>query len=281
MLPIFGGVMAQSIELDPLAFYDSTGQELSFGEVLNRMEIAEVVLFGEQHDHALVHWVQLRTAKELNKRVNLALGGEFFETDDQVLIDEFLEGYVEVKRFEAETKLWVNYKTDYAPILELARDSSLKFTATNVPRRYASFVAKYGLDTLAGLPAESKAFLPPLPVPFDMETPGYSEMLTMMGGGHGQGDNVENIVKAQALKDYAMAVGILRNLPKSGVFLHINGDYHSADYGGIYWYIHYLRPQTKVMTVKVFTATEPGFDEAWRGRGDIILRVPEDFTRTH
>lgn len=274
-------MVAQTIELDPLAFYDSTGHGLTFGEVVDRMVSEEVVLFGEQHDHALVHWVQLQTAKALSERGNLALGGEFFETDNQVLIDEFLAGYVEAKRFAAEAKLWVNYKTDYAPILELARDSSLRFTATNVPRRYASFVAKYGLDTLAALPQESKVFLPPLPVPFDMETPGYSEMLTMMGGGHGQGDNVENIVKAQALKDYAMAVGILQNLPESGVFFHINGDFHSADYGGIYWYLHYLRPQTKILTVKVFASDSPGFDEEWRGSGDIILRVPADFTRTH
>ena len=217
----------------------------------------------------------------MNNRTELTLGGEFFEKDDQVIIDEYLAGYVDDKRLESEAKLWKNYRTDYAPLLKLARDSSLGFTATNVPRRYASLVARQGLDTLESLPEGSKHYLPPLPVPFDMDTPGYAEMLSMMGGGHGMGGNPEFFVQAQAIKDYTMAVEILNHLPKEGVFLHINGDYHSADYGGIYWYLNLLSPNTEVLTVKVVAHDDSGFDAEWIGRGDIIFKVPEDFTRTH
>ena len=35
---------------------------MEFSEVLDRMEAADVVLFGELHDRPVVHWVQFRTA---------------------------------------------------------------------------------------------------------------------------------------------------------------------------------------------------------------------------
>lgn len=271
---------AQTQTLSPVEFYDARGKSLDFSEVVDRMEKADVVLFGEQHDHPVIHWIQLRSAKALLPRTELALGGEFFEWDDQVIIDEFLAGYIDEKRLESEAKIWSNYRTDYAPLLRLARDSSLRFIATNVPRRYASFVARNGLDTLKTLPEASRRFLPSLPVPFDPDTPGYPEMLSMMSG-HGMSGNPEHFVQAQALKDYAMASAILDNLPDDGVFLHFNGDYHSADYGGIYWYLDALRPRLKVITIKAVASDDPGFDEGWKKSGDIILKVPADFTRTH
>lgn len=272
---------AQTVDLVPYEFFDSSGVRLNFHEVVDRMASVDVVLFGEQHDHALVHWLQYRAALALSGRGELVLGGEFFETDDQVLVDEWLAGYMDRKRFEAEAKTWVNFDTDYAPLLELARDSSLKFVATNVPRRYASFVAKFGLDTLAGLPEASRAFLPDLPVPYTLDTPGYRAMLDMMSGGHAGGGAAENFVKAQALKDYTMASGILDHLPDDGVFYHVNGDYHSAEYGGIYHYIRRAGPGIRLLTVKVVDSLRPGFDPSWQGKGDVILRVPSDFTKTH
>lgn len=203
------------------------------------------------------------------------MGGEFFERDDQNKIDEYLSGWINEKHFEEAARLWPNYKTDYKPLLELAHDSTIPFIATNVPRRYAAIVAKSSLDTLKYLPLEAKQYLPNLPISFTMKTPGYTEMLSMMGG-HGDEKSVEKIVKAQALKDATMAQSIAENLYRGDLFFHVNGDFHSADYGGIYWYLKRINKKFKISTVKVYSNKNLVFEPDWKNSGDIILVYPED-----
>ena len=235
-------------ELKAYQFYQGS-TPISFEKAVDVMAEADVVLFGEFHDHAMVHWLQLKTAQRLMESGNLIMGAEFFETDNQLLLDELIDGTTPMKKFTAEAKLWPNFKTDYAPILQLAVDSQITFIATNIPRRYASLVARKGADTLKFLSKSAKGLMPPLPMPFSMETPGYQAVYEMMGGGHGM--EPENFVKAQALKDYTMAFNIGENMHKNSLFLHFNGDFHSADYGGIYWYLNQLYPKLEVISIKV------------------------------
>jgi uncharacterized iron-regulated protein len=266
-------------DLKAYQFYeDST--PISFEKAVEAMAKSDVVLFGEFHDHAMVHWLQLKAAQHLMKRGKLIMGAEFFETDDQMLLDELSAGLTPMKKFAAEAKLWPNFETDYQPILQLAVDSQIIFIATNIPRRYASFVARNGIDTLASFPELAKSLMPPLPMPFSMETSGYQDVYDMMGGGHGM--KPENFVFAQALKDYTMAYNIGENTENKSLFLHFNGDFHSADYGGIYWYLNELYPKLKVTSIKVIQAKE--VDQLTKDElvgGDIILVVPEDFTRSN
>ena len=41
-----------------------------------------------------------------------------------------------------------NYKTDYKPIIEFAKENGINFIATNIPRRYAAMVSGGGLRAL-------------------------------------------------------------------------------------------------------------------------------------
>ncbi|NEN24129.1 ChaN family lipoprotein [Cryomorpha ignava] len=268
----------QELTINTFAFYDSTGTELTYNQVIKSVSQADVILFGELHNDAMIHYIQLRMVKDLMKFNNIILGSEIFERDDQLKINEYLSGLIPAKNFESEARLWPNYKTDYKPILDLARDSGITFIATNVPRRYAALVAKSGLDTLNTLSKEAKQYLPALPIDFTLETPKYQEMLDMMGG---HGSNPERIVQAQALKDATMAESIANNTEKNTILLHINGDFHSANYGGIYWYLKKLKPKLNVKTIKVYTESSLDFNQEFAGTGDIILVVPEDFTKTH
>jgi len=267
--------------LPAYAMYNSEGAPIDFGRAVDLMAESDVVLFGEFHDNALVHWLQLRTAKALSEKKSLVMGGEMFESDNQLLLDEYLSGLMTGKVFEDQARLWPNYKTDYKPLVNFAAENGIPFIATNVPRRYASLVAREGLDTLETLGAASKVLMPELPIAFSMETPGYEEMIEMMGGGHRMGFKAENFVRAQALKDAAMAENILRNRQPESVFLHFNGDFHSADYGGIYWYLTNTNPEIKVTTIKIFSEENINFQDDWVDSGDIILTVPADFTSTH
>lgn len=267
--------------LRAFAFYSSKGKELTFEEALHTLAKSDVILFGELHNSAIIHWLQYRTLKALDDLgKNLIIGGEFMEKDDQIKIDEFLSGWINEVQFEDAARFWKNYQTDYKPILNFAKDSALPFIATNVPRRYAAIVSKWGLDTLVNLPAKAQEFLPRLPIDFDMNTPGYKAMLSIMEA-HGEKFSAKNMVKAQALKDATMAQSIAENSDQNTLFFHINGDYHSANYGGIYWYLHNIKSKLDISIVKVYTGKTLDFKENWAKSGDIILVVPEDFTRSY
>ncbi|MFV0268454.1 MAG: ChaN family lipoprotein [Draconibacterium sp.] len=149
--------------------FDKDGKKVKYEKMLKQIQEVDVVLFGELHDNPISHWLQLELTKDLYelKGKNLVLGAEMFESDNQVILDEYLSGKISQRNFEDEMKLWPNYKTDYKPLVEFAKDSGLYFVATNVPRRYAALVNKNGFEGLEELSDEAKTFLPPLPPAYD------------------------------------------------------------------------------------------------------------------
>ena len=270
-------------QLKAYAIYDSEGNSVSFQKMSDSLSNYDVVLFGEFHDHPVVHWLQKKLTEKLYaKNTNLVLGAEMFEADNQLILDEYLQGKIPQSRFEEEMRLWNNYKTDYKPLIEFAKTNNLQFVATNVPRRYASAVSKKGLDSLKNYAEEAKSYFAKLPIEVDTITPGYAEMLKMMRG-HGMQGDAMKFVEAQAIKDATMAEKILDYLPEDGVFLHYNGDYHSKSYGGIYWYLKEMNPDLKIVVI----SAEQSDDEALEfvtekaSTGNFILFIPEDFTRTY
>lgn len=80
-----------------------------------------MVFFGELHDNPIAHWLELEITKDLysEKGKNLILAAEMFETDNQIMIDEYYSGSIKESSFEGEVRLWSNYKTDYKPLLKL------------------------------------------------------------------------------------------------------------------------------------------------------------------
>jgi uncharacterized iron-regulated protein len=186
-------------------FYNLKGKETGYSDVLKAALESDIVFFGEQHDSPVCHWLELELTKDLfaDKKEKLVIGAEMFETDNQLLLDEYLSGKIKERNFEEEAKLWKNYKTDYKPIVKFALENKIPFIATNIPRRYASLVNKSGLEALDSLSGEAKSFLPPLPIAYDPELKGYKELVQMMkeNGGH----DTLNIAKAQAVKDATMA----------------------------------------------------------------------------
>ena len=114
----------------------------------------------------------------------------------------------------------------------------------------------------------------PLPITVDLATPGYQEMLGM-NMGHGTGMESGNFVAAQAVKDATMAHFILNNLPPDGLMVHFNGDYHSKQYGGIYWYLKRADRDLTVLTIASVARESLAFGEECRDLGDFVLIVPE------
>ncbi len=261
--------------------FNKDGKSIKYKKMIKSFEEADIVMFGELHNNPVCHWLQLEVTKELFevKGDQLVLGAEMFESDNQIIIDEYFADFFKAKKFEADARLWPNYKTDYKPLLEFARTNNLDFIATNVPRRYASIVHKKGFEALEDLPDASKAFLPELPILYDAELPAYQEMMEMMKSmGHAN----ENLPKAQAIKDATMAHFILKNLEKDQQFLHYHGTYHSNNFEGIVWYLKQANPDLKIMTISsVEQADLETLEEENHNLADFILVVDEDMTKTH
>ena len=259
--------------------YDKKGKETSYQSMISEIKRADIVFIGELHDNPIVHWLQIEITKGLfiEHGKNLVLGAEMFEADNQIIIDEYLDGMLSTKKFEEECRLWDNYKTDYKPLLEFAKANGIKFIATNIPRRYASIVYNHGFEGLEKLSSEAKSFMAPLPMIYDSTVKCYSEMLKL-GREHGGA----NLPKAQVTKDATMAHFIRENYNKKGAFIHYNGTYHSDNYEGIVWYIKKAIKNVRVFTISSVQQTDISkLEEEHIGKADIVICIPENMTTTY
>jgi len=245
--------------------YNKATEKTNFASMLNEIVDADIILFGELHDNPIAHWLQLELTKAVYeyKDGNITLGAEMFESDNQLVINEYLEAFYETDKFEKDCRLWPNYTTDYKPLLEFAKSNKIPFIATNIPRRYASMVFKNGFEALEKLSDEAKTYLPPLPIAYDAELPAYKAMM-QMGGGPMHANN--NFPKAQAIKDV----------------IHYHGAYHSDNYQGIYWYLKQENPQLKICTISsVLQKDIETLSTDNQAIADFIIVVPETMTRTY
>jgi uncharacterized iron-regulated protein len=203
-----------------------------------------------------------------------------FETDNQILIDEYFAGIIKETSFETEVRKWTNYSTDYKPLLNYAKENGLKFIAANIPRRYASVVAAGGFEALEKVSDEGKKFIAPLPVEYDPELPCYKDMLLMSSGPMGHAS--ANLPKAQAIKDATMANSILKNWQKGQTLIHYNGSYHSDRHMGIIWYLKKHNPDAKVTTITTVLQDEINkMSDEYKGTADFVIVVPSSMTRTY
>lgn len=269
------GLHAQ--DKQPYQIYNAKGKKVTYKQMVDAAAKADVVLFGEHHDNAIIHWLELEFTKDLAQQKPLVLGAEMIEADNQKELDSYLKSEINQKAFDTLARLWSNHKTDYKPLTDFAKERNYPFIATNVPRRYASMVYKKGFAALDTLPANEKAWMAPLPILYDATLPGYVKMLEMMGG-HG-GDNLP---KAQAMKDATMAHFIAANLKPGTVFVHYNGTYHSEGYEGINWYLKKERPGVKIMTIAAASQADISvIEKDFINTADFIIVVDEDMTKTY
>ena len=218
--------------------YNAKGKKISYAQLLKSLkakitshsQTSTVLLFGELHDNPIVHWLQIQISSDLYRiNSNMVLGAEMFETNQQMALDEYLHpsdsgqatekimnpmgsmtgddpAYTTLKK---SIKLWPNYKTDYAPLLNFAKENGLPFIATNIPRKYANLVYRGDFKALDTLPPDQKKLFPNLPIYYDSTLRCYKDIF-MATGGHGG----QNLPKSQAIKDATMAWKIWSNLPQ-------------------------------------------------------------------
>jgi uncharacterized iron-regulated protein len=266
-----------SQDLPAYQIFSSKGKKISYANVIRDLAKADIVFIGEYHNNPIIHWLQLEITRDLGEKRNLILGAEMFEADNQEALNNYLSGKIDQEGLDSTARLWNNFKTDYAPLVNYAREHKLPFIATNIPRRHANLVYRQGFEALDSLPEEEKKWMAPLPIHYDGELPEYKKMMDMMEG-HGS----PTMPMAQASKDATMAYFIASNLQNESLFIHYNGAYHSDNHGSIVYYLKRDFPELKIVTLStveqesVNTLLEENKDLA-----DFIVCIDEDMTKTY
>lgn len=278
---VFISLIAFTQDKPAYKLYNEEGKEVKYEKMIKALLENQVVLFGEQHNDPIAHWLQLEVTSAIfkEKGSNTVLGAEMFESDNQLIIDEYLSGMIPEKKFEAEVRLWPNYNTDYKPLMSFAHYNDLKFIATNIPRRYASIVFKDGVEKLNELSDEAKMYIAPLPFAYDSTLACYKGMMGMPEmGGHSN----QNFPMSQAAKDATMAYFILKNMNDNNIFIHYNGAYHSDNHESIVWYLKNQNKEVKVITISTVKQKDINtLSDENKNVADFIICVPENMTGTY
>ncbi|NOT48586.1 MAG: ChaN family lipoprotein, partial [Acidobacteria bacterium] len=246
--------------------------------VLKAADAADVIFLGEQHDDAVGHAFQAEVFKRIVEknagRRQVVLSLEMFERDVQTVIDEYLAGLISENHFLLSSRPWGNYKTDYRPLVELAKEKNLPVVAANAPRRYVNMVSRGGRSKLDGLSKEAKSWLPPLP--YNEASAEYAKKFKALMGPSAEAQmGIDNILSSQSLWDASMAYWISESLKKhrGALVVHLNGSFHTEGRLGTVEQLLKYRSKTKAVVVTMLYESDfKTFDPAKHSNlGDFVI----------
>jgi uncharacterized iron-regulated protein len=230
--------------------YDTRSKQLiTVDKIVADMAGADVLFFGEEHNDSIGHYLENKIFRALHAAYGdrLALSLEMFETDNQLVLDEYLAGKIDESRFAKDARLWGNYK-DYRPMVEYAKQHRIPVIAANPPRRYVSMVSRRGMKALDSLSKEAKQFLPPLP--YDTLPGRYREKFFDIMKGSPGGDN-PRVYYSQCLWDAGMSYSIykFRKKNKDKKIFHCVGGFHTAEKLGTAAQLRMRNKKLRIMNI--------------------------------
>ena len=273
------GAFAQiKLDAEQYRIYDAKGNPATIADILRAASASDAVFLGENHDDAVGHafqseiFRQIVDAEMTNRKIGLTL--EMFERDVQVVVDEYLNGLISENHFMLSSRPWGNYKWDYRPLVELAREKKLPVIAANAPRRYINMVSRNGRNALDGLSKDAKKWLPPLP--YAEPSAAYAaKFKALMGPSPEAQMGIDKILASQSLWDAAMAHAVAKFLEKNkkGLAVHLNGGFHTEGRLGTVEHLLKYRSKTRVTVVTIryeddFRTFDPG---KHNGIGDFVV----------
>ncbi len=229
--------------------FDAEGNLSELEKIIKEIEKVDVVFLGENHDDSVAHALQFEIFKSVFEKYGgerkVVLSLEMFDRDVQTIVNEYLQDKITEKHFLESSRAWGNYKTDYRPLVEFAKQNKLKVIAANAPRRYVNMVSRLGRDSLNELSSEAKKWLAPLP--FAPPSEAYKKKFNTLMGGHGG----ENLLNAQTLWDATMGYSIAENLEKDKkkLIVHLNGSFHTEKRLGTVEHLLKYQPEAKALVV--------------------------------
>ncbi len=268
------------------------GKEASVNDIFSAMKDVDVVFIGENHDDPVAHHLEtvlFKGAGESYKSQRpVVLSLEMFESDVQVVLDEYLTGLITEAQFMSNSRPWGNYKVDYRAMVEYARENKLAVVAANAPRRYVNRVSRLGRSSLNELSPQAKSWLPPLPYsePSQPYADKFINLMTQNGASNPnhQITKDSSILASQSLWDASMAYSISKALEqkKNALVVHVNGGFHSEEKMGIPEHLLRYRKGTRVLVVTIKSGEGfPNFDVDKMGRlGDFVILTDPTLPRS-
>ena len=300
--------------------FTGAGEAASIDDIVAAMGDYQVVFVGEAHDDPTGHMLEAELYQRAYEAYGapgsndgaprpVALSLEFFQSDTQPIVDEYLAGLITEKAFRTDSRPWPRYETDYRPLIEFSKENELTVIAANAPRRYATRVTMNGRESLEALSPEALASLAPLPygqpsdayrsqwiqiitevmeeegmkcgVPVEeIETEDGSEVKARAPvGAHG---NMGNQLHSQVLWDATMAWWISDYLAEQpeALVLHMVGGFHVERGTGTPEHLEAYRPGTTRMIVVLqpvedVDTFEPAPEGEW---GDYVIQTDQSHT---
>lgn len=249
-----------------------SGKELSAAQLAKRLQKYDVVFFGEFHDQSEIHQYELEFLKAMYKAkgAKLALSMEMFEADNQSKLNNFLADTLSEENFLAASRPWPNYGTDYAPLVNFAKEKKMPVIAANVPRFLAAHVAKNNAST-EGVEAQYQQWLPKHTYAPDgaYKDKFYAQMSSPAAPMKMPPQRLAAVYAAQCLKDDKMAESIaaFADAHKNMQILHINGCFHSDAHLGTTQKLEALRPELKIAVITPLERKQKGEKPA----GDFVV----------
>lgn len=267
--------------------FDRSGKAVTLDEIVSAAGAADVIFFGEQHDDAVGHAIQAeafrRIAAKYSGGRSVVLSLEMFERDVQTVVDEYLASLISESHFMSSSRPWGNYKTDYRPLVEFAKEKKLPVIAANAPRRYVNMVSRGGRTKLDALSKEAKSWLPPLP--YAPASEAYSKKFKALMGPSAEAQmGIDNILSSQSLWDASMAYWISQALKKhkNALVVHLNGGFHTESRLGTVEHLLKYRPKAKVIVVTMqYVDDFKTFDKAkYEDLGDYVILTDSKVPRS-
>lgn len=277
LLAAAGFTMSQ-VDEGKYRVFNAKGEASSLAAITEAMTNADVVFLGEFHDDSVGHALQFElfraAVEKYSGKRQLVLSLEMFERDVQIVLDEYLKGLISEDHMMRSTRPWGNYKTDYRPLVELAKDKKLPVIAANAPRRYVNMVSRGGRGSLAGLSKEARSWL--APIPYNEASEAYSKKFkALMGSSAEAMMGIDNILSSQSLWDATMAYWISRALKKhdDALVIHLNGGFHTESRLGTVEHLAKYRRKARAIVVNLRYEKEfRTFDKAKHtDTGDFVI----------
>lgn len=281
-------IFAQDISSHYKIYDSKTKSVTTIEKIVADMAFADVLFFGEEHNDSAAHYLEHAFFTALYNQYpgKVALSLEMFEADNQLVLNEYLKGFIDETRLSRDARLWNNYR-DYRPMIEFAKQNKIPVVAANPPRRYVNLVSRRGRRSLDSLDKESKKFLPPLP--YDTLGGRYREkFMDIMKGSPGSGS--ANIYYSQSLWDAGMAYNIYKFIKenKRTKIFHCAGKFHVEEKLGTVAQLQLLNKKLRV--INIIALSDKAFkqqvltDQDWQKLailGDYIILTNPDLKKTY
>lgn len=247
------------------------GADSPSSELLARLERADVVFVGEQHDDAETHRAEVELLDAIGRTGRpVIVSLEMFERDVQPLVDDYLAGHATEAEFLARSRPWDRYATDYRPLVELARQHRWPLVAANVPRPLASAIGRQGMMALDTLSPMARRFAArDNACPADDYRARFMESMQSHSAGSGPapqaGDSLptamaERFYLAQCVKDETMAESIVDarlTAPRNAIVVHIDGSFHSDYFQGTVARVRRRQPAWTLVVISAVPVADP------------------------